>query len=183
MTMCAHTERLVPLLHDEELDGPLRREVTAHVSGCVNCARALTMLERGQELLREAITEQVEEINFSQFWVGVTSKLAHSPKPWPLRWRLRYRLWWPRWALGVPGWAAAVTASVLVLAAAFLFAFAREQKQRNAFPPEVSSLALASSEQAQIESLSGAENVFVWNEPVSNVTVIWVGGSSEGEAP
>jgi anti-sigma factor RsiW len=183
MTMCAHSQRLVPLLHDEELDGPLRREVTAHISGCVACTRARAVLERGQEMLREAITEQVEEINFSQFWAGVTSKLADPPQPWPMRWRLQYRLWWPRWALGLPGWAAAATVSVLVFAAAFLLTRPRESGHVDALPHAVSPLTLAASEQAQIESLSGAENVLVWNEPVSNVTVIWVGGSSEGEVP
>jgi anti-sigma factor RsiW len=183
MTTCAHSERLVPLLHDEELDGPLRREVTAHVSGCVDCTRALSGLERGQELLREAITEQVEEINFSQFWAGVTSKLADSPKPWSVRWRLQYRLWWPRWALGAPGWAAAATASVLVLAAASFLALSPEPEQDDSFRREVPPVPSPASEQAQIESLSAADNVFVWNEPERSTTVIWVGGSSEGEVP
>jgi hypothetical protein len=134
-------------------------------------------------MLREAITAQVEEINFSQFWAEVTNKLADPPQPWFVRWRLWYRLWWPRWALGVPGWAAAAVTFGLVFAAAFPLAFPRGQKQSTSLPHDVPPLTFAASEQAQIESLSGAEDVFVWNEPVSNVTVIWVGGSNKGEIP
>ena len=32
-------------------------------------------------------------------------------------------------------------------------------------------------DQAQIESLTATTTVFLWNEPISNATVIWVGDS------
>ena len=39
---------------------------------------------------------------------------------------------------------------------------------------------MVSRNQAQIESLSATSNLLVWNEPTSNVTVIWVDDTSEG---
>ena len=39
---------------------------------------------------------------------------------------------------------------------------------------------MVSRNQARIESLSATSNLLVWNEPTSNVTVIWVDDTSEG---
>jgi len=179
MLTCSHAERLVPLLYDGELDGPLRREVAAHVSGCVACTGVLAALERGRELLWQEIEEQVAQMDFSGFWEGVAGKLEEPPLPWAVRVRLWWEKWWPDWSLSAPGWAVAV-ALLLIIAALFL--------PRPYLPTETSSkdpeqLALVANDQAQIESLSSAATLSLWNEPASNATVIWVGEDNEGGMP
>src|SRR5215475_2367842 len=113
MTICAHTERLIPLLYDGELDGPIRRELSTHLAGCAECSRTLAVLGRGQELLRQAIEEEVDEIDFARFWKGVEEKLLVQPLPWTARMRLWSEQWRPRWAFSPPLWA--VVAACLLL--------------------------------------------------------------------
>ena len=64
MNICPRSERVVALLHDSELDSPLRREVASHVAGCVVCTRTLAAFERVQELVVQAVSEQLEESDF-----------------------------------------------------------------------------------------------------------------------
>src|SRR2546422_3582151 len=102
MPTCSHAERLVPLLSDGELDGPLRREVASHVSGCVVCTGALAALERGRELLWQEIEEQVEQIDFSGFWEGVAEKRTRTPPPLAVPLQLWRGRWWSGWSLSAP---------------------------------------------------------------------------------
>jgi anti-sigma factor RsiW len=174
MTACAHAQRLIPLLYDDELDGSLRREICDHVVNCTNCTHTLTMLDRGQELLRLAIDEQVMEIDFSGFWQGVEDRLA-EPEPSLFE---RVRLWWdswrPLWSWRMPLWAAA--AVMLFVGGALIAAMLRGEPQSGASR-------LVDNDQAQIESLAATDTVAVWNEPTSNATVIWVSDEGEGGLP
>lgn len=179
MLTCAQSERLLPLLFDCELDGPLRREVASHVSGCLVCTRALTAIERAQELLAQALDGQVEEIDFSEFWEKVRGRLDEPARPWPQRLRLWREQWRLGWSPSTPVWAAA-TATALIPALLLVWTYLKE----GAPPPyEAERFAFEASNQAQIESLSTAATVFLWSEPASNATVIWVGDESEGEVP
>ncbi|MBI3303895.1 MAG: zf-HC2 domain-containing protein [Deltaproteobacteria bacterium] len=181
MTTCSHAERLVPLLYDGELDGPLRREVSAHVSGCAVCTRALAALGRGQELLCQAIDEQVEEIDFSSFWGGVAAKLIEPKLPWVVRLQLWWERWWPGWSLSAPAWA--VTAALLLIVTALLMSLLHSSGQMASVPQEPEPFALAANDQAQIESLFASATVLLWNEPARNATVIWVSDDSNGGMP
>jgi hypothetical protein len=193
MATCPHAERLIPLLHDGELAGPLRREMRSHLATCLCCTRVLSVLERGQELLSQVIDEEVEAVNFSNFWQGVEDRLGEIRPPWSIR----FRLWVERWHLTRPLYAPA-----WAVAATVLLTFGVLLQQQSASPPRLafrppgdmagSSPPLPAppgldpgftlvSNQAEIESISSAETVAVWSDPGNNSTVIWTGSDmSEG---
>ncbi|MSQ47045.1 MAG: hypothetical protein EXR78_01455 [Deltaproteobacteria bacterium] len=209
MAMCPHAERLIPLLHDGELPSLLRREMHSHLVSCLPCTRALSLLERGQELVSQVIDEEIEGIDFSTFWQGIEDKLRESRPSWPMR----FRLWVERWHLTQPLYAPAwAVAAVLLLTVGILL----QQRSTTAitqsptFPPEgiatqsspdarSAQPALVSehpsnrndpedgvafvSNQAQIESLSSSDTVAVWNDPGNNSTVIWIGSDMSEETP
>src|SRR5262245_38945699 len=133
MAMCPHAERLIPLLHDGELAGPLRREMRSHLATCLCCTRALSVLERGQELLIQVIDEEVEAINFSNFWRGVEDRLGEIRPPWSIR----FRLWVERWHLTrplyAPAWA--VAATVLLTFGVLLQQQSVSHDTAGSFPP------------------------------------------------
>jgi anti-sigma factor RsiW len=194
MATCPHAERLIPLLHDGELAGPLRREMRSHLSTCLCCARALSALERGQELLSQVIDEEVEAINFANFWRGVEDRLGEIRPSWAIR----FRLWVERWHLTrplyAPAWA--VAATVLLTFGVLLQQQSASPPSRLAFrppggtaepppvlqaPPGLDPGFTLVSNQAEIESISSSETVAVWSDPGNNSTVIWTGSDmSEG---
>ena len=132
------------------------------------------MLDRGQELLRQAIDEQVVEIDFNEFWAGVEEQLSTSELSSSQRLRLWWSSWQSLWSWRAPLWATVTTA--LLIGTAFLLS-QRAGEQR----PQP--IRLADNDQAQIESLSTSDTVLVWNEPTSNATVIWVSDGGEGGLP
>jgi hypothetical protein len=168
------------------------------------------MLERGQELVSQVIDEEIEVIDFSNFWQGVADKLEESQPSWGIR----FRLWVERWhftqPLYAPAWA---VAAVLLLTFGVLFQQQsaieiatspgssplerREDKSSHASLSPQPSLVpdLPSdrndpdnnfafvSNQAQIESLSSSDTVAVWNDPGNNSTVIWIGNDTSEEMP
>jgi len=174
MTVCAHAQRLIPLLYDGEIDGLLRREVSVHVATCATCTHLLTTLDRGQELLKQAIDDQVLEIDFSKFWQGVEERLSQPQLSSPERLRLWWESWRPLWSWRTPLWATA--AGMLLLGMALILS-----RLGGAQRPEP--MRLADNDQAQIESLSASDTVLVWNDPTSNATVIWVSDGGDGGLP
>jgi len=186
MSRCLRSERLVTALHDDELDNPLRREVASHVSGCVVCSHRLATLGRMQELLSQTFDDEIEKIEFSNFWRGVESKLQEQPLPWKVRlqlWRARWQFNWP---LSAPVWAAAALLISTTLLLSNPPSFNTETASNEIVSPPVSrsqdtrSVAFASNQQAHIESLSAVSTVSLWNEPASNATVIWVSEDDGG---
>jgi hypothetical protein len=183
MMTCPRSERLVALLHDGELDGPLRREMMSHIVGCVVCTRALVTVERIQELMFQAVSDQVEAIDFSHFWDAVENKITQQA---PLSWGIQLRLWFERWKLAwfpsVPVWA---TAAIIIFLTTVFFSrtdsppTSASTPQKT--PPPV--LVARANDQAQIESLSTTGTVFLWNEPENNATVIWVSDENDGGMP
>ncbi len=181
MMTCPRSEHLLVLFHDGELDSPLRREMASHVAGCLTCTRTLATLGRVQELVVQTISEQVEESDFANFWEGVASRLDQQT---PSSWRLRLRLWGERlrwnWFPTAPVWAAAAAALLLVT---LLVSHTPSSNEKAPAFHEPSPTVLAANDQAQIESLSSTGTVFLWNEPESNATVIWVSDDNDGEMP
>jgi len=181
MNTCPRSERLVALLHDGELDSPLRREVASHVAGCVACTRTLAALDRVQELVVQAVNEQFEESDFANFWEGVANRIDQQAPPswrvWLQVWRERLR---PAWPFETPLWAA--TTAALLVTTVLVF---QSSSPRSPAPTvlAVNEHVQPANEQAQIESLSATETVFLWDEPESNATVIWVGDDNDGERP
>ena len=114
MATCPHTDGVIPLLHDNELQNPLRRETVAHMATCVTCARAFSLLEREQELFTQVVEERVDSIDFSNFWQAVEIRLSESAPSWAVRLRLWYESWRPTWAFPVPAWAVATLLLSLV---------------------------------------------------------------------
>ena len=107
MATCPHADRLIPLLHDNELQSPLRREMVTHMATCVTCARTFSLLEREQELFTQTVEECVESIDFSGFWQAVEIRLSEPSLSWAAWVRLWYESWRPTWAFPVPVWAVA----------------------------------------------------------------------------
>jgi len=174
MTVCAHVQRLIPLFYDGELDGLARREVSDHVADCAACSRVLGLFDRERELLQQMVDDQIAEIDFSGFWLGVESRLSERQPSLSERYRLWWNSWRPFWSWRTPLWATA-TIVLLVGAAVIMTSIEREKK--------IEPRRIADNDQAQIESLSAADTVLVWNEPVSNATVIWVSDDGEGGRP
>jgi anti-sigma factor RsiW len=114
MATCSHADRLIPLLHDNELQSPLRREMVAHMATCVACARTFSLLEREQELFTQAVEERVDSIDFSNFWQAVETRLVEPSLSWTARLRLWYESWHPVWSVPVPAWAVAALLLFLI---------------------------------------------------------------------
>jgi hypothetical protein len=131
--------------------------------------------------LREALEEQVEKIDFADFWDGVTSKLTEARLPWTVRLQLWRERWWPDWSLSTSAWGAA--AALLLIVTALLLSLLRPPHHIVPLPAQPEPFELAANDQAQIESLSATDTVLVWNEPASNATVIWVSDESDGGLP
>lgn len=115
MATCPHADSLIPLLHDNELQSPLRREIVTHMATCVICARTLSLLEREQELFTQVIEQRVDSIDFSGFWQTVETKLSEPAPSRAVRLRWWYESWRPTWAFPVPAWAVATLLLSFVL--------------------------------------------------------------------
>ena len=126
MATCPHTDGVIPLLHDNELQNPLRRETVAHMVTCVTCARAFSLLEREQELFTQVVEERVDSIDFSNFWQAVEIRLSESAPSWAVRLRLWYESWRPTWAFPVPAWAVATLLLSLVSTHIYLDDYLRQ---------------------------------------------------------
>ena len=114
MATCPHADRVIPLLHDNELQNPLRREMVAHMATCVACARTFSLLEREQELFTQTIEGHIDSIDFSGFWQAVEMRLSEPPPPWAARLRLWYESWHPAWSFPIPAWTVAALLLFLV---------------------------------------------------------------------
>ncbi|MCS6927693.1 MAG: zf-HC2 domain-containing protein [Candidatus Binatia bacterium] len=180
MMHCPRYERLAALLYDGELHGPLRREVRAHVAGCVACTRWLAAIERMQEVLAQDIDEQVEQIDFSRFWEQLEGKLSAPPPSWLVRLRLRWEQWKASQPVGVPLGAAAVAVLLAVIFSVVHFGLRFDALVST---PQPDPSRLMTSNQAQIQSLSAATTVALWNEPTSNAPVIWLADDRDGAVP
>lgn len=174
MTVCAHAQRLIPLLYDGELDGLLRREVSDHVADCAACTHVLALFDRERELLQRMVDDQIAEIDFSGFWLGVESRLSERQFSFSERCYLWWSSWRPPWVWRTPLWATAV--AVLLISIVLLVTKLEEEKS-------IEPRRLVDNDQAQIESLAASDTISVWNEPTSNATVIWVGDDGEGGLP
>jgi hypothetical protein len=186
MATCPHTDGVIPLLHDNELQNPLRRETVAHMATCVTCARAFSLLEREQELFTQVVEERVDSIDFSNFWQAVEIRLSESAPSWAVRLRLWYESWRPAWTFPVPAWAVATL--FLFLVPTYLDVDTSPKVPQS--PPGSTPYANQSESPpirqvglnenlAQIESLyssgSGAVGVIIQYDPESNSTVILYG--------
>ena len=176
--MCRETLSLLPLFFDGELDPRQMRAVAMHSTRCSSCEAELRELERLQELVSDAISARVEEIDLNEFWPSIERRLGAPPVAW---WE-RVRTWWSegehRWVIGVPAFGAAIAAAVL----AFLF-FARVPQPAT---PDLAAPQLAAVDNAaSIDSLeSDLDSVAVLNDPETRTTVLWVSDDSTvGEVP
>jgi hypothetical protein len=184
MARCSHSERLVSLLYDGALDNALHREVAFQIADCPVCTRRMNVIERVQEVLYQTLDEEVAHLDFSDFWTNVERRLAAPPLSVWSRVSSRLRLWRLQWqpifSWNGPVWA---TATALLIFVAVLLTRSPVLRRAGSAPSENPPVMLAVNNQAQIASLSATATVFVWNEPTSNATVIWVDGAPGGELP
>jgi hypothetical protein len=188
MATCPHAEHTISLLYDGELQNPLRREMITHISSCVTCTRLLSFFDREQELLSQVIEAQVESVDFSTFWQGVTEKLS-EPR---LTWRERVRLWYESlrfmWPFPIPRW---------VAAAFLLFLLPTHVPPNNNTPsiPSRTELARTSprttvpiqrireEDQVKIDSLDPSVTVAIRIDRENNSTILWVGDGVSADWP
>lgn len=181
METCSYCERLLPAFLDGELDGPLRREVNSHVADCLVCMRETAAIEQAQELVRQTIEEKVNAIDFSAFLDEVMGQLD-TVGPTTPSWQLRLQLWWDTWrprSGQAPGWASLINPTRWISAAAtavlIIGAVIFSRMETTIVPAPLYVEDTTMGNQAQIESLTASTTVMLWNEPISNATVIWVG--------
>ena len=184
MESCSHPTGLVPLLYDGELDEVKRRQVSLMLADCPVCTRRIGALDLVQEALCRRLDEDLSRIDFSNFSDGVDRRIerhervrsfASLSRFWDFIEALRRGFSWaPRIGL-IAG---------LALIFGWVISDQVEDKDRAVTVAERQALEepviMVSRNQAQIESLSATSNLLVWNEPTSNVTVIWVDDTSEG---
>ena len=144
----------------------------------------MNVIERIQEVLCQTLDEEVAYLDFSDFWTNVERRLAAPPLSVWSRGASRLRLWRLQWqaifSWNGSGWA---TATALLIFVAVILTRSPVSRQAGSVSPENPPVMLAVNNQAQIVSLSATSTVFVWNEPTSNATVIWVDGVPGGELP
>ena len=180
MARCSHSQRLVSLLYDGALDNALQREVAFQIADCPVCTRRMNVLERIQEVLCQTLDEEVGQLDFSNFWPNVERRVAAQPSSvWS-----HLRLWRLQWQ-AIFSWngPVLVTATALLIFVAVILARSPVPGQLGSAPSENPPVVLALNNQAQIASLSARSTVFVWNEPTSNATVIWVDDVPGGDLP
>jgi hypothetical protein len=173
----------------------------------VVCTRESASIEQIQELVRNGLDDVVERIDLSAFLDGVMDQLDTSLTATPSLpfWTVRFHLWRESWRFQQPDWVpewtgsnvwtglVGATAAIAVLLSILPLLPPSETAQTDtptsvASAPKqthmldepaflVSAPTSRMDNQAQIESLTATTTVFLWNEPVSNTTVIWVGDS------
>ncbi|MGE0824150.1 MAG: anti-sigma factor [Candidatus Binatia bacterium] len=208
MATCPHAERLTSLLHDGELDSPLRREMITHLSSCVTCARIISFLEREQELLSQAIEVQVDSIDFSHFWQGIAEKLTEPQLSWGMRLRLWYESSRLMWLSPTSAWAVAMLFLLFVPAHVPPPASSpqivsqnvpQETSQKEELPALVPPTPTMSrgdrpseprpfrkvtlDNQVQIDALDPSVSVAIRIDRANNSTVVWFGEGTSADLP
>lgn len=174
MARCSHSDRLVSLLYDGELDAARHRDLAFDLADCPECTRRRDVLERAHEVVTHTLDATMSRLDLSDFWTGIEHRIAVQPASRSRGWVRRFRLWRLQWR-PAPFWTWSVgaAAALLIVVGVVMSQWPTGGDagfETAAAPPPLSSL----DGQARIASLSAAETVLVWNEPTSNATVIWV---------
>ncbi|HVN88131.1 MAG TPA: zf-HC2 domain-containing protein [Candidatus Binatia bacterium] len=170
---CRDVSGLLPLFYDGELDARQMRAVALHSSRCSECEGELQRLERVQTLVADTINLRVDELDLSQIWPAVQSRIGSVRMPWWHRARSRWeeydvRSWFTVPALGVATAGAAFAVMVWTSRVG-------EAPQLAQMPPTP-----AIDNTAVIDSLeSSAESVAVVSEPETHTTVLWVNDDTD----
>ncbi|RME19830.1 MAG: hypothetical protein D6806_17575 [Deltaproteobacteria bacterium] len=188
-----HPEALqLEMYLDGEMPAGRRREIEAHVSGCDSCRRQLESMSACGSLLRQAIEQETNDVNFDGFAERVLAEARRrQPVPagqWLRTWLGEFLA--ARW----PALAAAAAAAVLVAAVVAGMVGPRQavEKPRATAAP---ALASARGQQQQggnraiIDSMEyTGRRSMIFTVSRNNTTVIWLydfdraeGGGHEGE--
>lgn len=175
MAGCSHSDRLVSLLYDDELDAARHRDLAFDLADCPDCTRRRDVLDRAHEAVTQTLDTATSRLDLSDFWTGIEHRIAVQTASRSRGWTRRFHWWRLQWQ-PAPFWTWSVGAAVALLIVAGVvtshWLTGREAgfERGTAAPPPFS----GSDGQARIDSLSAAETVLLWNEPTSNATVIWV---------
>ncbi len=168
---CREASNLLPLFFDGELDARQMRVIALHSTRCTNCEAQLRRFEQVHELVSENINAAVDEVDLSQLWPAIESRLGNLELPW---WRRAYARWRDGeygWAVRVPAFAAAAAIAVLAL----LLLTRVPQPTTEPAAPQVAAVDNAAS----IDSLdTDVDSVAVLNDPETHTTVLWVNDES-----
>jgi anti-sigma factor RsiW len=172
--VCWLIRKRLDAFHDAELGSVARAKTEAHLSRCPACAEELAVLGR----LHAAVAMEAPELpeaRWGAFWPQVRDRIATAP-PESLPGRAT---WWP--SLGP--WRLALGSGLAAAALGILAVLAPWQPEPQRPQPPVTAKTLAPSAPAiqtvRIESLETADprsSVMVYNNPESEMTVIWVFG-------
>jgi anti-sigma factor RsiW len=163
---CREVQKLLDLFVDGELEARTMRAVALHVTRCPVCEALLRGLERLQELVSDAISDAVADVDFSRFWPTIAARAETVQRSWR----------------GLGGRLRAVTRRPTLVAAGMAAALAVSAFALWRSIPAMTERRLHANNQVHIYSLtSDSPSVALLSEPSTNTTVIWV--SDEGVAP
>lgn len=174
MARCSHSDRLVSLLYDGELDAARHRDLAFDLADCPDCTRRRDVLERAHEVVTHTLGTATSRLDLSDFWTGIERRIAVQTASRSRGWVRRFRLWRLQWR-PAPFWTWPVVAAAVLLIVTGVVTSRWPTGRDTGFETVAAPPPLSGPDgQARIASLSAAETVLVWNEPTSNATVIWV---------
>lgn len=174
MARCSHSDRLVSLLYDGELDAARHRDLAFDLADCPDCTRRRDVLERAHEVVTHTLDATTSRLDLSDFWTGIERRIVVQPASRSRGWVRRFRLWRLQWR-PAPFWIWSVGAAAVLLIVTGVVTSQWPTGRDAGFETVAAPPPLSGPDgQARIASLSAAETVLVWNEPTSNATVIWV---------
>lgn len=174
MARCSHSDRLVSLLYDGELDAARHRALAFALADCPDCTRRRDVLERAHEAVTHTLGTATSRLDLSDFWTGIERRIAVQTASRSRGWVRRFRLWRLQWRPAA-AWTWSVGAAAILLIVAGVVTSQWPTGRDAGFETAAAPSPLSGPDgQARIASLSAAETVLVWNEPTSNATVIWV---------
>jgi anti-sigma factor RsiW len=171
--VCWLTRPRLGAFQDGELGPAARAKTGAHLARCPACTAELASLGRLRTALTGALPEPPEGV-WNAFWPQVRARIAATPAEAPAA---APRTLWP--SLVGPRLAFASTLAAVALAVvAVLAPWQREEPNRpNGAPaPEAMAPGAGKVVVQSVETADPQSSVMVFNNPDSDMTVVWVFG-------
>jgi hypothetical protein len=173
---CRESRPLLPLFLDGELEARQMRDVALHSTRCTNCEGELRRMERLQELVVASVAAEIDEIDLSQVWEGVSSRIAPVSRSWRERTAQRFA----EWRDGFPPMGRVLMPLSAAAAVAVLAALLWTPRAK---APDQVAATDATDNSAVVDSVqsNGVNSVAFLREPETNTMVLWI--TDNGPAP
>jgi anti-sigma factor RsiW len=190
--ICWLTQRRLEAYQDGELAPLAQARVRRHVDRCAGCTAELDGLARLRSELRAALAAPAPDVAWDTFWPQVRARLATTPAPAPVpTWRRAWeRVVEQPWLAAGSALAAAGLAAVAVLApwqapvpgvrssapVASLTTAAPVGPFAGVTIPPMSAVAPPHTVVHAVETTDPQSSAMVFDNPDSDMTVVWVFG-------